>query len=79
MPELVERIDVEAPPELVWEVLTDWVGQGEWMVATDVETVGGPAQGVGGRLAAAGPRRDPAPRRPRPLTGGAARRPAGDG
>jgi carbon monoxide dehydrogenase subunit G len=52
MPELVERIDVEAPPERVWEVLTDWVGQGEWMVATDVETVGGPAQGVGGRLAA---------------------------
>jgi hypothetical protein len=52
MPELVERIDVDAPPERVWAVLTDWVGQGKWMLATDVETVGGPAVGVGGRLAA---------------------------
>ncbi|WP_040337230.1 SRPBCC family protein [Candidatus Blastococcus massiliensis] len=52
MPELVERIDVEATPGRVWEVLTDWVGQGEWMVATDVQTVDGPAQGVGGRLVA---------------------------
>ena len=52
MPEVVERIDVDAPPERVWEVLTDWVGQGAWMLATDVRTVGGPAQGVGGRLAA---------------------------
>lgn len=52
MPDLVERIDVDATPEQVWAVLTDWVGQGEWMVATDVRTVGGPAQGVGGRLVA---------------------------
>ena len=52
MPELVERIDIDAPPDRVWAVLTDWVGQGEWMIATDVETVDGPAQGVGGRLAA---------------------------
>jgi hypothetical protein len=36
----------------VWAALTDWVRQGEWMLATDVETVGGPAQEVGGRLAA---------------------------
>jgi hypothetical protein len=52
MPELVERIDVDAPPERVWAALTDWESQGEWMLATDVETVGGPAQGVHGRLAA---------------------------
>jgi carbon monoxide dehydrogenase subunit G len=52
MPEVVERIDVDAPPERVWAVLTDWARQGEWMLATDVRTVGGPAQGVGGRLAA---------------------------
>jgi hypothetical protein len=52
MPDVVERIDVDAPPERVWEVLTDWAGQGDWMLATDVRTVDGPAQGVGGRLAA---------------------------
>ena len=52
MPELVERVAVEAPPERVWAALTDWTRQGEWMLATDVATVDGPAQGVGGRLAA---------------------------
>ncbi len=52
MRELVERVAVEAPPERVWAALTDWPAQGRWMLATDVETVGGPAQGVGGRLAA---------------------------
>ncbi|SOE01365.1 SRPBCC family protein [Blastococcus haudaquaticus] len=52
MPELVERVDVDAPPEKVWATLTDWASQGEWMLATDVETVGGPAQGLHGRLAA---------------------------
>jgi carbon monoxide dehydrogenase subunit G len=52
VPELVERIDVDAPPERVWAVLTDWENQGDWMLATDVATVGGPAQGVHGRLAA---------------------------
>jgi carbon monoxide dehydrogenase subunit G len=52
MRELTERIDVEAPPEQVWAALTDWTRQGEWMLATDVETVDGPAQGVKGRLAA---------------------------
>jgi uncharacterized protein YndB with AHSA1/START domain len=52
MPELVETVDVDAPPERVWAALTDWVHQGEWMLATDVQTVDGAAQEVGGRLAA---------------------------
>jgi uncharacterized protein YndB with AHSA1/START domain len=52
MPELVERIDIDAPPERVWATLTDWESQGEWMLATDVRTVGGPAQRLHGRLAA---------------------------
>ena len=52
IPELVERIDVDAPPERVWAALTAWTRQGEWMLATDVRTVDGPADGVGGRLAA---------------------------
>jgi hypothetical protein len=52
MPELVEGIDVDAPPQRVWAALTDWARQGEWMLATDVRSVGGPAQGLHGRLAA---------------------------
>ena len=52
MPELVERIDIDAPPERVWELLTDWERQGEWMLLTDVSTVDGPAQRLHGRLAA---------------------------
>ena len=52
MPELVERVEVDAPPEKVWAALTDWESQGEWMLGTDVENVGGPAQGLHGRLAA---------------------------
>ena len=52
MPELVETVDVDAPPEQVWAALTDWARQGEWMLATDVQTVDGAAQEVGGRLAA---------------------------
>ena len=51
MPELVERIDVDAAPEQVWAALTDWENQGEWMVATDVRTVDGPARRLHGRLA----------------------------
>ncbi|HLM05464.1 MAG TPA: SRPBCC family protein [Blastococcus sp.] len=52
MPELVERVDVDAPPERVWAVLTDWERQGDWMLLTDVRTVDGPAQRLHGRLAA---------------------------
>ena len=52
MPELVERIDVDASPEQVWATITDWERQGEWMLLTDVRTVGGPAQRLHGRLAA---------------------------
>ena len=52
MPELVERIDVDASPEQVWATITDWERQGEWMLLTDVRTVDGPAQRLHGRLAA---------------------------
>ena len=52
MPELSESVDVDAPPERVWAALTDWIRQGEWILATDVRPVVGPARGVGGRLVA---------------------------
>ena len=52
MPELIERVDVDAPPERVWAALVDWDRQGEWMLLTDVRAVDGNGQGVGGQLAA---------------------------
>jgi hypothetical protein len=52
MPELAETVDIDAPPERVWAALTDWSRQGEWMLATHVAPVIGPARGTGGRLAA---------------------------
>ena len=52
MREVSESVDVDAPPERVWAALTDWEAQGEWIVATDVHPVVGPARGVGGRLVA---------------------------
>ncbi|MGY1748399.1 SRPBCC family protein [Modestobacter sp. SYSU DS0511] len=53
MPELVEQVDVDAPPEQVFAALVDWERQGEWMVLTDVEPdADSGAQGVGGRIAA---------------------------
>jgi carbon monoxide dehydrogenase subunit G len=52
MRELMEAVDVDAPPERVWAALTDWTRQGEWILLTDVEVVGGDPHAVGGRLAA---------------------------
>lgn len=52
MPELILTVDVDAPAERVFAAVVDWGRQGEWMLGTDVQAVGGPAQGVGGRLAA---------------------------
>ena len=57
MPEVVETVDVAAPPEQVWAALVDWDRQGEWMLLTDVRSEDGDgqvpgAQGVGGRIAA---------------------------
>ena len=52
MPELTLSVDVDAPPAQTFAALVDWARQGEWMLGTDVATVGGPAQAVGGRLAA---------------------------
>jgi len=47
--ELTLTVDVDAPAEVVWEVVTDWPGQGEWMLATRVQTDG---EGDGRRLGA---------------------------
>lgn len=42
---------VEAPARVVWEYVTDWPRQGEWMPLTRVERVDA-ADGVGGRFRA---------------------------
>lgn len=45
-------VPIEAPPIEVFRGFTDWPAQGEWMLGTEVHTVGGPAVGSGGQLAA---------------------------
>jgi len=45
------EIDVAAPAPLVWQYLTDWPRQAEWIPFTRVQTVDA-ADGVGGRIRA---------------------------
>jgi hypothetical protein len=47
------EVRVEAPAAVVWEYVTDWPRQGEWIPFTRVEVVGGGrAHEVGGRIRA---------------------------
>jgi Polyketide cyclase / dehydrase and lipid transport len=39
--ELTVPVDVQAPAEAVWRTVTDWPGQGDWMLGTRVEVPGG--------------------------------------
>ncbi len=51
--ELTVPVDVNAPAEAVWETVTDWPGQGEWMLGTRVEVDGGgEGRHLGARLRA---------------------------
>lgn len=51
--ELTVPVDVEAPAEAVWQTVTDWPGQGEWMLGTRVEVDGGgEGRHLGARLRA---------------------------
>jgi carbon monoxide dehydrogenase subunit G len=48
----VERhVDIAAPAGTVWEYVTDWPRQGEWIPGTRVERIG-TAHGLGGRFRA---------------------------
>lgn len=51
--ELTLTVDVNAPAELVWHVVTDWPGQADWMFATHVETTsGGDGRQLGATMSA---------------------------
>ena len=39
--------DIAADPELVWDTVTDWEQQGDWMPATSVRRLPGPVGAVG--------------------------------
>lgn len=53
-PVVIENdIDLPAPPEIVWDLITDWEHQDEWMLeATDFEVIGEQREGVGVRATA---------------------------
>jgi uncharacterized protein YndB with AHSA1/START domain len=56
--ELALAVDVDAPPEVVFDALTDWTSQGEWMAGTSVRVTDGDGHSVGSRIlarTAAGP------------------------
>jgi hypothetical protein len=51
--ELTLTVDIDAPAALVWDVVTDWPGQSEWMLATRVRIDGpGDSPDDGRRLGA---------------------------
>jgi len=45
-------VDVRAPAPTVWRVVTDWEGQGEWMLGTTVHVTRGDGASLGSELAA---------------------------
>ncbi len=49
---LVLTVDVDAPVEQTWAGATDWAGQGEWMLGTQVRPTAQGGQGVGGGIEA---------------------------
>ena len=49
---LVLTVDVDAPVTDTWEGVTDWAGQGEWMLGTRVWPTAQGGRGVGGGIEA---------------------------
>lgn len=47
---VTSAVEVAAPPEVAWAVLTDWSRQHEWMLGTRVWVVGGDGRSAGSRL-----------------------------
>ncbi|MFL6181338.1 MAG: SRPBCC family protein [Actinomycetes bacterium] len=52
MPRLAVDQIISAPPHVVWEAVTDWPGQSQWVLATSVFVPRGDGRGIGGQLEA---------------------------
>lgn len=52
MPELIEKVVVEAPAERAWDAMTAWDRQSEWMLGTRVYATDLDGRAVGGGLSA---------------------------
>jgi uncharacterized protein YndB with AHSA1/START domain len=50
--ELALFVDVDAPPPVVFDALTDWAHQGEWMAGTSVQVTAGDGRSAGSRIVA---------------------------
>ncbi|TCK26514.1 SRPBCC family protein [Pseudonocardia endophytica] len=50
--ELTIPVDVGVPAPVLWDAVTDWPGQSEWMLGTRVELTGGDGRSVGSTLRA---------------------------
>jgi len=52
MTHLELRVDIQAPAQAVWDAMTAWTKQGEWMMATKVESLDGDGHHVDARIKA---------------------------
>lgn len=52
MTHLELRVDIQAPAQAVWDAMTAWTKQGEWMMATKVESLDGDGRHLGARISA---------------------------
>lgn len=52
MSDLTVTVPVDAPAHRVWEALTDWDSQSDWMLGTVVRSVGPQRRGAGDRIEA---------------------------
>ena len=52
VPKLVVDQIIAAPPQIVWDAVTDWGAQSDWVLATKVVAGHGNGHGVGGQLEA---------------------------
>lgn len=52
MTTLAVSVDIDAPVERTWAVVTDWPRQGEWMPMTDVRVSADSPMGIGAKISA---------------------------